>query len=112
MLSKTIEVCSGFRDPPAESSADTPSSLYSKPLDSIVGEPVVFRISLYSPGDALPHHKISYSLPPPPPPASKSVTHQFQTVTFHSQTIPGAAGSVTHGDVGNGEEGGKSQIAE
>ena len=66
---------------------------------------MVLKISLHSPGDALPHRKIAYSLPP------KTVTHQFQTVTFHSQTIPGAAGSVTQGDVGKREEVGKSQIA-
>lgn len=41
--------------------------------------------------------------PPPPPQASKSVTHQFQTVTFHSQPILGAAGFVTHGDAGRRE---------
>lgn len=112
MFRKTIKVCRGFWDPPAKSDMDTPSSLYSKPLNSINRESVVLKISLYSPGDALPHRKISYSpLPVPSPPLSKSVTHQFQTVTFHSQTIPGAAGSTTHGDVGKREEGGESQIA-
>lgn len=40
---------------------------------------------------------------PSPPQASKSVTHQFQTVTFHSQPILGAAGFVTHGDAGRRE---------
>lgn len=33
-------------------------------------------------------------------------------VTFHSQTIPGAAGSIAHGDVGRREEGRKSQLAQ
>lgn len=47
-----------------QSSVDTPSSLCSKPLNSIVRESVVLKISLYSPGDALPHGKISDSLLP------------------------------------------------
>lgn len=79
-----------------------------QPLNSITREAAALKLSLNSPGDAPPHRKISYSTTPP---LQKRVTHQFQTVTFHSQTIPGAAGSVRHGDVGKGEEGGKSQIA-
>lgn len=67
MLGKKIQVCKGFRDPPAKkkkSSVDTPNSLCSKPLNSIIRESVVLKISLYSPGDALPHGKISDSLLP------------------------------------------------
>lgn len=105
---QTAEVCSGFCHPPAESSPDTPSSLHAKPLTPPSGSPW-FSKSLCAHQETL-CHTAGFQIPSPPPQASKSVTHQFQTVTFHSQPILGAAGFVTHGDVGRRE--GRARLKE
>lgn len=105
MFRKTIKVCRGFWDPPAKSDMDTPSSLYSKPLNSINRESVVLKISLYSPGDALPHRKISYSpLPVPSPPPFKKCD---SPVSNGDISFPNYSGSSwLHNTWGCGEKGG------
>lgn len=105
MFQQTAEVCSGFY---CRKAARThPAACMQNPSTPPSGS-LWFSKSLCAHQETL-CHTAGFHIPSPPQ-ASKSVTHQFQTVTFHSQPILGAAGFVTHGDVGRRE--GKARLKE